>query len=55
MFRLEELRVPIELRPLLSGDFVVPLIEGGPLDATVVIADDGSTDDTWDVDRKSVV
>ena len=41
MLRIEELRVPIELRALLVGDFVVPEVRGGPVEATVVISDDG--------------
>ena len=41
MLRIEELRIPIELRALLSGDFVVPKAHGGPVEVTVVITDDG--------------
>jgi translocation and assembly module TamB len=41
MLRLEELRIPIEFRTLLSGHFVVPEVHGGPVEATVVITDDG--------------
>jgi len=41
MLRIEELRIPIELRALLVGDVVVPQARGGPVEATVVITDDG--------------
>ena len=41
MLRLEELRIPIELGQLLSGDLVIPAIDGGPVELTVVISDDG--------------
>jgi hypothetical protein len=43
MLRLDELVVPIELGPLLSGEIVVPEIRGGALTVTVVLADDGRT------------
>ncbi|MGB5683305.1 MAG: hypothetical protein WBM47_15750, partial [Polyangiales bacterium] len=36
MLRVEELRIPIQLRALLVGDFVVPRAHGGPVEATVV-------------------
>ena len=41
MLRLEELRIPIELGQLLSGDLVIPAIDGGPVELTVVVSDDG--------------
>ena len=41
MVRIEELSVPIELRALLVGDLVVPEVRGGPIEATLVIRDDG--------------
>jgi hypothetical protein len=41
MLRLEELRIPIELRALLSGNLILPKASGGPLDATVVFSEDG--------------
>lgn len=40
MLRLDSLVVPIELRPLLSGELVVPEIRGGAAMLTVVITDD---------------
>ena len=41
MLRLEELRIPIELGQLFSGDLVIPAIDGGPVELTVVVSDDG--------------
>ncbi len=41
MLRVEDLLIPIELRALLVGDFVVPQARGGPIEATLVITDDG--------------
>ena len=41
MLRLEKLRIPIELSQLFSGDVVIPAIDGGPVELTVVISDDG--------------
>ncbi|MGB5811877.1 MAG: hypothetical protein WBG86_15165, partial [Polyangiales bacterium] len=41
MLRLEELRVPIRLRALLSGNVLIGDVEGGPIEVTVVITDDG--------------
>lgn len=41
MLRLDALFVPIEVRPLFSGQVVVPEIRGGGLTLTVVTTDDG--------------
>lgn len=43
MLRVDELALPIEIGPLLSGEIVVPEIRGGALTVTVVVADDGRT------------
>ncbi|MGB8329314.1 MAG: hypothetical protein WCE62_04240, partial [Polyangiales bacterium] len=41
LLRLEELRVPIELGDLLSGNLVIPEVRGGAAAVTVVFTDDG--------------
>lgn len=43
LLRVDTLRVPIELGPLLSGDIEVPEVAGGALTVTLVVADDGRT------------
>ncbi|MEM9728472.1 MAG: hypothetical protein AAF997_07800 [Myxococcota bacterium] len=41
LLRLDELHAPLEFRPLLSGEIVVPEVRGGALSLTVVATDDG--------------
>jgi translocation and assembly module TamB len=41
LLRLDELRVPIELGALLSGNVVIPEVRGGAAEVTVVFTDDG--------------
>jgi len=54
MLRIDELDMPIEFRPLLSGDVVIPEVTGRGAELTVVFAEDGR-DSLSELARSEVV